>query len=191
MDVINHEVEGRKEEQKHILADMAQYQSKLGTLPIREQEMAGLTRDYEITKTNYRSLLDKKIAAEMATDMERREKSERFTIIDPARVPSRPFKPNRQLFGLAGSILGLAIGLALGLGKEFHQGAFLGEWELPPGVVLLGRLPRIEMTAAPVESAADGPRGGRRARFFWIVSSAAALLLLAVLLGKRFALLRL
>jgi succinoglycan biosynthesis transport protein ExoP len=103
LDLTNQELDVRKKEQQRILGDISVYQSRVNSLPIREQEMAGLTRDYEITKANYRSLLDKKIAAEMATDMERREKSERFTIVDPARVPARPFKPKREMLDIGGS----------------------------------------------------------------------------------------
>lgn len=145
LEAINRELESRQNEQRQILSQMNDYQSRVNGLPIREQEMAGLTRDYDISKTNYRSLLDKKIAAEMATDMERREKSERFTIVDPARVPARPFKPNRMALEAGGCVLGLVLGLALGLGKEFQQGTLLGEWELPEGVTVLGRLPYIEI----------------------------------------------
>jgi uncharacterized protein involved in exopolysaccharide biosynthesis len=143
LDVTNQELETRQREQQRIIADISLYQSRVNSLPIREQEMAGLTRDYEISKANYRSLLDKKIAAEMATDMERREKSERFTVVDPARVPEKPFKPKRVLLSLGGSLFGLALGLVLGLAKEIQEAKLLGEWELPTGVNVLGRLPHM------------------------------------------------
>jgi polysaccharide chain length determinant protein (PEP-CTERM system associated) len=145
LEMINQEIETRKREQQRILSDIAVYQARMNGLPIREQEMAGLTRDYEISKANYRSLLDKKIAAEMATDMERREKSERFAIIDPARVPAKSFKPNRKLLFLGGSVFGLLLGLALAVGAEVNEGTLLGEWELPTGTTVLGRLPYIEI----------------------------------------------
>ncbi len=145
LDLVNQELESRKREQQRIVGDLNLYQGRVNGLPIREQEMAALTRDYEISKTNYRSLLDKKMAAEMATDMERREKSERFTIVDPARVPTKPYKPNRKLLDAGGAFVGLVLGLALALGKEMQAGTLLGEWELPAGTTVLGRLPYIEI----------------------------------------------
>ena len=150
MEIANQEIETRKKEQQRILSEISLYQGRVNTLPIREQEMAGLTRDYEITKANYRSLLDKRIAAEMATDMERREKSERFTIVDPARVPVRPSRPNRKMLAMEGSLLGLLLGVALGFGKELQAATLLGEWELPAGTNILGRLPHIKL--APPET---------------------------------------
>jgi polysaccharide chain length determinant protein (PEP-CTERM system associated) len=138
------ELEGRKAEQARIQREIGQYESKLTRLPIREQEMSQITRDYEISKANYRSLLDKKIAAEMATEMEHRQKSERFTIGDTARVPGRPFRPNRPLLAGLGSAFGLLLGLVWAFGNEFRRGMVLGEWELPANAVVLGRIPQIE-----------------------------------------------
>jgi hypothetical protein len=119
-------------------------------LPLVEQQMASLTRDYENSKTNYKSLLDKKLAAGMATDMELRQQAERFTIIDPARVPEKPAKPNRLLLGGMGAALAIALGLLMGFVLEIRKNVILGEWELPADMVVLGRIPVIEM---PAESA--------------------------------------
>ncbi len=150
LDVVSRELEARKSEQQRILGDISLYQARVNNMPIREQELAQLTRDYDISRQNYRSLLDKKIAAEMATDMERREKSERFTIVDPARVPARPFKPRRTLLDAGASVFGLVLGIVLAFGRELHAATLLGEWELPAGVAVLGRLPYIRM--APLKS---------------------------------------
>jgi uncharacterized protein involved in exopolysaccharide biosynthesis len=182
---INRELEFRKGEQQRILRDMGTYQSRVSKLPVREQEMAQITRDYEISKANYRSLLDKMLSAEMATDMERRQKSERFTVLDPARTPEKPFKPNRPLFYGIGSLAGLVIGLAFGLGREIKEDVLLGEWELPPHLPILGRLPYIEISLT--ESAGQQPSGGKR--FFGrklrlaVVSSAVVSLLAVIVVG--------
>jgi succinoglycan biosynthesis transport protein ExoP len=140
----NHELENRTADRKRILDSIAAYQKHVDTLPVREQEMAAVTRDYETSKLNYRSLVDKKLAADMASDMEHRQKAESFKVIDPARVPEKPFKPNRPVFIAIGCIAGLVLGIAAGLGKELKQGVVLGEWELPAHVQIIGRVPRIE-----------------------------------------------
>lgn len=171
------ELQFRKAEQERILRDIATYQGRLEKLPIREQEMAQITRDYEISKANYKSLLDKKFSAEMATDMERRQKSERFTILDAAPVPEKPAKPNRPLLMGIGSALSLLIGLACGLGVEFRRQPLLGEWELPPGVPILARLPFVEIRGeAPDEGRRQFGRGLRIA--LW---SSAALSVVALI----------
>jgi hypothetical protein len=40
--------------------------------------------------------------------------------------------------------LGLLLALVAGFGVELRQNVFLGEWELPPGTMVLARLPFIE-----------------------------------------------
>jgi hypothetical protein len=139
------ELGDRKVEQQRILRDIGLYQSRIEKLPVREQEMAQLTRDYEVSKENYKSLLDKKMAAEMALDMERRQKSERFTVLDRAKVPAKPVKPKRPLLYGIVSAGSLALALLIGLGLELRRNVFLGEWELPEGTVVLARLPYIEV----------------------------------------------
>ncbi|HXB75643.1 MAG TPA: Wzz/FepE/Etk N-terminal domain-containing protein [Candidatus Acidoferrales bacterium] len=141
------EIESRTREQERVIASIHSYQSRMETLPVREQEMAQLTRDYEISKSNYKSLLDKKISAEMATDMERRQKSERFTMLDSARIPEKPLKPNRPMLAGGGTGAALLLSLAIAFVLEKRKGLFLGEWELPPQTVVLGRLPEIQFSA--------------------------------------------
>jgi polysaccharide chain length determinant protein (PEP-CTERM system associated) len=143
IDMAKREVEMRNAERKEILNKIVGYQARVDKLPVREQEMASLTRDYEIAKTNYRSLLDKKLSAEMSTDMERRQQSERFTMIDSARTPGKPIRPNRPLFAGIGAALSLALGLAAAVGKEIRKNVLLGEWELPADIAVLARVPRI------------------------------------------------
>lgn len=162
MTQLNRDLEFRKNEQERILRDMAQYQQRIGKLPVREQEMAQLMRDYEISKANYRSLLDKELSAEMSTDMERRQKSERFEVLDAGRIPEKPVKPNRPLFYGLSWVGALVIGLAFGLGREFKQNVLLGEWELPQDLTVLGRLPYIEIS--PADESKTSQEGGKRQR---------------------------
>jgi polysaccharide biosynthesis transport protein len=131
---------------------------------VREQEMSQITRDYEISKSNYKVLLDKKLAAEMALDMERRQKSERFTILDPARVPEKPVKPKRPLLYAGGAAASLVIAFLLGFAREARQNVILGEWELPPDCLVIARVPRIDIASTvsvPTEPS-PGKRGWKR-----------------------------
>lgn len=142
------ENETRKADQQRIISNIHAYQARIERLPVREQEMAQITRDYEMSKANYKSLLDKRLSAEMATDMERRQKSERFTILDSARIPEIPVKPKKPMLAAAGALGALLVSLALAFVIEQRKGLFLGEWELPPNSLVLGRLPEIQFHAA-------------------------------------------
>ena len=145
------------------------YQGRIEKLPVREQEMAQITRDYEISKLNYKSLLDKKMDAEMSLNMERRQQSERFVVLDRAQLPEKPVKPNRPVFYSAGTAAALVIALLLGFVVELRNNVMLGEWELPPGTPVLARLPYIEVGNDTVP-AKPQPRGwfGRTKEIFGV-----------------------
>lgn len=130
-------------DRERILRETAAVQARLQQLPLREQQMVGLARDYENSKANYQSLLGKKLSAEMATQMEKNQKSERFTVLDSARVPEKPVAPNRLLFTLAGWMASLVLAMTVALAAEFNRNVVLGEWELPEDTPILGRVPRI------------------------------------------------
>jgi uncharacterized protein involved in exopolysaccharide biosynthesis len=148
-----HEIEFLEKQRAQLAAQIADCQARINQLPLVEQEMAGLKRNYEESANNYNSLLQKKMAAGIATDMERSQKSERFTVIDPARTPQKPEKSKRLLFGIGGSIAGLVLGLLLGVALEFPKQIFLGEWELPEGTVVLGRVPVMGLTSPACKTA--------------------------------------
>jgi len=88
------------------------YQARLNQEPVREQQLADLTRGYEQSKANYDELLKKKNDSAMATSMELLQQGERFRIIDPPSLPVKPESPNHLKF----CGIGLAVGLMLGLG---------------------------------------------------------------------------
>ena len=143
IEVLEKEIQTRDRDTVRVQGQLAEYQKHVDTLPVREQEMAGLTRDYQNSKLNYQSLLDKKQAADMANHMEATHQSEGFTIADPPQVSDVPVKPNRKMLGFMSVIGSLAFGLLLALALELRNDHLLGEWELPAGVPVLGRIPRV------------------------------------------------
>jgi len=149
----NHEVALRNAERKGIQSRIAELQGRIAVLPVREQELAALSRDYEAARANYQSLLDKRNAAEMAADLERRQQGERFTMIDPAQPPTKPYSPDRlQLLGIF-LTFSLIAAVVAGLAREIKRNVLLGEWELPPDITILGRVSAI----APAPAAQEPP----------------------------------
>lgn len=91
------------------------YQSRVENTPKREQELLSLRRDYQNIQSTYDSLLERKLEAEIAVNMERKQKGEQFRILDPAKLPQKPVKPNmKKLF-----VFVVAAGLGLGGGIIF------------------------------------------------------------------------
>jgi len=119
--------------------------SKLERVPIFEQKIAGLMRDYDTQRANYNRLLDKKISAEMVSKLETRQQGERFVILDPAPVPDRPTGPNRLLLSLGGLLGGLIGGIAFGLLIDMSDESVRSEREAASilGKPIVGAIPRI------------------------------------------------
>jgi polysaccharide biosynthesis transport protein len=141
--LLDKNIQKKNAERDAIVKSIADYQARMDQLPVREQEMAELSRDYEMSKDNYKSLLDKKLDAGMASDMERRQQGERFTMIDPPRVPEKPIRPKRALLTALGCALSLGFALAVPIAGETKKNSFLGEWELAEGIEVLGRVPFV------------------------------------------------
>lgn len=137
------DLEARRDQ---VLQDVAAIQNRLPKLPVREQQLAAITRDYETSKASYRSLLDKKLASDVAANMERVQKAEKFVMLDPVRTPEKPIRPRRLLLSGAGVLLSLAVAVGLAILLELKRDVVLGEWELPAGTRVLSRLPRIAVT---------------------------------------------
>lgn len=113
------EIAKYKEEQQRLSRMVAKYQTKLEAIPLREQQITDLVRDYEISKSHYKQLLEKQLSADTATQLEIRQKGERFSVLDSAQPAERPSRPNRKLINLAGSLSGFALGVLLALVTEF------------------------------------------------------------------------
>jgi protein tyrosine kinase modulator len=130
---------------------MAAYRAKVDAVPVREQEMAELNRNYSVSKDHYQSLLDKTFSAGMAADLEKKQQAEHFTILDLAQVPEKPFKPKRGLMLLAAFLAALATSLGLAYLKDMLNGTVKFERELksmlPANVPLLAVVPQLQAAA--------------------------------------------
>jgi len=116
---VEEEIEKHKQEQGRLKKLVGGYQAKLEAIPVREQQIAELVRDYEISKVHYTQLLGNQLSAETATQLEVRQKGEKFSVLDPAQPAERPSSPNRQLLNSVGAVAGLGLGFLLALMTEF------------------------------------------------------------------------
>lgn len=115
---LDSEIAKHRQEMQRLSKSALTYQAKLGAIPVREQEITQLVRDYEISKAHYSQLLSQQLSAETATQLEIRQKGEKFEVLDPGQVAERPTRPNRALINAGGSLGGLILGILLAVGSE-------------------------------------------------------------------------
>jgi polysaccharide chain length determinant protein (PEP-CTERM system associated) len=109
----NFEVDSLRKDSERLKAQIEQYQGRVEETPKREQDLAGLTRDYNITQQNYQRLLDRFYEAKRAEDMEKRQQGEQFRVVDYAEPPQTPVSPNPMRIALIFIALGLGTGAGI------------------------------------------------------------------------------
>jgi len=126
---LNDDIQEQTKLQAQLQQQIDFHVSKLQQIPIFEQQIAGLMRDYDTLRAHYVSLLDKKLSADMASALESRQKAERFVILDAATTPTKPLYPNRPLICLAGLFGGLLAGVAIAAILEMSDESVRSEME--------------------------------------------------------------
>jgi uncharacterized protein involved in exopolysaccharide biosynthesis len=166
------EIAKHRQEQMRLHKAIAGYTSKLEAIPVREQEIADLVRDYEVSKAHYSQLLNSQLSAETASQLEIRQKGEKFSVLDPAQPAQRPSSPKRALINSAGAMAGLGLGLVLALLTEFLGMSITAPEQITDvtGIAVLEVIPVIK-THADVRV--------QRRRLVWATVSGLAVAILA------------
>jgi len=176
------EITNREHSIAALKAKVDDYQARLNQEPIREQQLADLTRGYDQSKANYDDLLKKKNESKMATSMELLQQGERFRVVDPPSYPQKPEFPNRLKFCGMGLGFGLALGVVIAGAFEFMDGRLHNAKDirklLPAEVI--GEIPAII-------NESDARRANRRIWLGWVT---AALVFATILVGSAFSYLR-
>jgi polysaccharide biosynthesis transport protein len=124
LQAINAEISALRAKQNRTTALTKDYENKVEITFANEQLLLDLTRDYEMSRQNYQTLLQKRLNARVSENLEKRQKAEQFRIIDPAKVPEKPFKPDRVKIVLLGSLLSLGTGGGLIFLREFLKPSY-------------------------------------------------------------------
>ena len=146
------QIKATKQRQQANADQIQEYEKRVENTPIREQQLAMIMRDYENVQRSYQSMLDKRQEAKIAESLEQRQKGEIFRILDPAILPQRPYKPDRQLLFLLGMCGGFGVGLGLAFLREQLDPSIQSEEDLvaaTTGVPLLAIVPFVTDGAKP------------------------------------------
>lgn len=120
----NSQITSLKQRMSDLKKQIALYEKRVEETPAMEQRFTNLRRDYDISLKNYQDLLAKKLSARLAENLEKRQKGERFKVLDSANLPESPIKPNKPFIVLIGFLTGLGAGCALVYAFEFVNPSF-------------------------------------------------------------------
>ena len=121
LDNLDRQIQGKLAEETRLQGVIAMYQERIATAPLRESELAALTRDYETFQNSYRNLLQKRMESQMSANLEKRQIGEQFKILDPARMPEKPASPDRPRLYLFSLVAALAVGFGAAALMEFFD----------------------------------------------------------------------
>lgn len=133
-------------QQTNVSDQIRAYQARVEAAPRVEQQMVSLQREYDLERASYGDLTQKKQAALLNEDLQRKQGGAQFAVLIPAGLPSEPFKPKPLRVMLMALAAGLVLGGAGAVGREYldrsvHDARGLrDEFELP----VLAEIPRIE-----------------------------------------------
>jgi polysaccharide chain length determinant protein (PEP-CTERM system associated) len=149
-------------------AEAANIRRRIAATPRVEQEYGAMVAQRNSTQTKINELMRKLMDSRVARGLEKEQKGERFTLIEPPRLPKTPFKPNRPAIILISLVLGIGAGVGLAALREFVDDAVHNADQLEAETkfpVLVG---------IPVIVTAFDIAQNRRRRLTWVGAAAAS-----------------
>lgn len=146
---------------------MKSLQDRLQGMPVGLREYGELIRDQELAKRDFEDL-DKKVnSSDLATKVINRQQGEKLELLEEAGTPQTPIEPKRPVIVLAGTGLGLLVGLFLAGARELRNSALknLKDVRAYTQLPILGSIPLLENDLVV----------RRRRRLAWLAWSTACL----------------
>jgi hypothetical protein len=129
----------------NLKSQIRDYEKRIEKTPAREQELSFLSRDYQNLKTTYDLMLNKKLESEVSLNMEKKQKGQKFQVLDPAKLPERPSSPNMKILFLLCLAAGPNIGFGLVFLLEYLNTSFRSPKDIESylGIPVLATVPII------------------------------------------------
>ena len=118
LETANLELKALKSQERKLKDKLADYESRLQHTPQAERQYQDLSREHDNVMARFQQAKAKQMEAQIAQELEKERKAERFTLIEPPELPELPVKPNRKALMFLGFVL--AIGMGLGYGFSAH-----------------------------------------------------------------------
>lgn len=147
----DYEVDGKvlAGEVERLKADIAEYEQRIENTPRRAAELDHLDQQYKNLNEAIRTLQLKQVEAEIGKTIETNNKGERFRVVESAEIPTSPISPNRPVWFIAGTLLGMMLGLGLLVLREMSDRSFHSVMDVQNslGLPVLAAVPEVKRAA--------------------------------------------
>jgi uncharacterized protein involved in exopolysaccharide biosynthesis len=165
---------GRHDELQHFIDE---YAKDLSSLPEKEFHLSRLQEELASAEHLYQTWLEQGNSTQIAKAVQSADVGSPVILLEPARVPLRPFAPDRNRIMVLAILMGIALGLGTAVAAEYFDLTLKSPEQIEAvlGVAILGTVPRMQ---AAVLLEMEAVRG-RRMRFLVISVALTALALAA------------
>ena len=151
------------------------YSARMEAAPMVQREYLDLSRDYENSLIKYRDIKGKELEAQVSEELEKDRKGERFSLLEPAQLPEKPFKPDRAAILLIGLVLALGGGIGFGTLREAMDFSIKGPRDLARKISL------PILAQVPYLASQEDARRRSIQKFAWVGVAVFALLVLLII----------
>ena len=143
---LNVEITRLKGENENLKSQVANLEKDIEAMPVVEQQLVKIRRDYDTVKKNYERLLEASKDAELQSNLVRSQKGAQFKIVEPPAVPVLPAGPDRLIVGAGAIGLSILVLCASPLLFFFINGSFKFRQEIESelGIDVLGVIPPMD-----------------------------------------------
>ena len=101
--------------------EISEFQKRLDSAPINEQQYSSLLNDYALAKQDYEDKAKKQEVSATAQNLEDRKAGQNLEVLDSASLPDQAAEPNRLIWAIAGTVAGLTLGIMLAAAREMKD----------------------------------------------------------------------
>ena len=154
LDGINSEIKSLRSKRVELKTSILALELRLAQAPQVEREYLDLARDHENSLRRYEEIKAKQMQAQIAQQLERDSKGERFSLLDPAQLPEQPHSPNRLAIVFLGLLLSVGGGVAYAGVRESLDDSIHGSKTL----AAVSEVPLLALIPYMDGERYDGPR---------------------------------
>lgn len=119
-------LKSERDKQRELQERTAEYQNRIEQMPQVEQKGFALKRNYDNAVQKYRELKEKQLRAETASQLERENKGESFSVLNSPMLPQSPYRPNRIAILIIGMFFSFTSGISYAGFSEYFDTSVRG-----------------------------------------------------------------